>query len=52
MLVKVKKEKAILITDHFYNDILELSDTLYFLKNGYSKLITSKEDLKQEGYIV
>ncbi|WP_435314561.1 hypothetical protein [Cellulophaga fucicola] len=46
-----KKESVIIITDHYYNDILEISDTLFFLKNGYSKPINSKEDLKKEGYI-
>lgn len=46
-----KKQAAIIITDHFYRDILEVSDSVYFLKNGYSKIIKSKEDLEQEGYI-
>lgn len=46
-----KKESVILVTDHFYEDILEISDTLYFLKDGYSKLITSREELIQEGYL-
>ncbi|MCL5246954.1 ATP-binding cassette domain-containing protein [Cellulophaga sp. 20_2_10] len=46
-----KKESVIIITDHYYNDILEISDTLFFFKNGYSKPIDSKEDLKNEGYI-
>ena len=52
MLHQIKKEKIILITDHFYNDILELSDTIYFLKNGYSKLITTTEELEKEGYLI
>lgn len=46
-----KKEAAILITDHFYRDILDVSDSVYFLKNGYSKLIKSKKDLENEGYL-
>ena len=45
-----KKQAAIVITDHFYRDILDISDSVYFLKNGYSKLIKSKEDLEREGY--
>ena len=45
-----KKESVILVTDHFYEDILEISDTLYFLKDGYSKIITAREELIQEGY--
>lgn len=52
LLIQEKKEHAaILITDHFYNDILEISDAVYFLKNGYSKLIKTKTDLENEGYL-
>ncbi len=51
-LIELKKKKsAIVITDHFYRDILEVSDSVYFLKSGYSKLIRSKEDLEDEGYL-
>jgi len=51
-LIQVKKkESAIIITDHFYRDILEISDVVYFLKNGYSKIIKSNKDLEREGYI-
>ena len=46
-----KNESAILITDHFYRDILDVSDTIYLLKNGSSKMIQSKQDLENEGYI-
>lgn len=51
-LIRIKKkESVIVITDHFFRDILEISDSVYFLKNGYSKLIRSKEDLENEGYL-
>ena len=46
-----KKECAIIITDHFYREILDISDSVYLLKNGHSKLIQSKDDLENEGYI-
>ncbi len=46
-----KKESIIIITDHFYQDIMDISDPLYLLKDGYSKLITSREELIQEGYL-
>lgn len=46
-----KRDSVIIITDHFYRDILEVSDSIYFLKNGYSKLIRSKKDLEDEGYL-
>lgn len=51
-IIELKKEDSIIIlTDHFYREILDISDTVYFLKNGYSKEIKSKEDLEYEGYI-
>ena len=46
-----KNESAILITDHFYREILDVSDTIYLIKNGSSKLIQSQQDLENEGYI-
>ncbi len=46
-----KKDCLIIITDHFYRDILEVSDCLYYLKNGSAKKITSKQELEQEGYL-
>lgn len=46
-----KKESAIIITDHFYREILDVSDTIYFLKDGYSKRIRHKKDLEDEGYL-
>ena len=51
IIAEKKKKSAIIISDHFYRDILDISDTVYFIKNGYSKMITSKEDLENEGYI-
>tara|TARA_R110000868_G_scaffold174217_1_gene410779 strand:+ start:305 stop:961 length:657 start_codon:yes stop_codon:yes gene_type:complete len=46
-----KQESTIIITDHFYKDILEISDTVYFLKNGSSKLIKTLNDLESEEYL-
>lgn len=51
LIEEAKKEKAIIITDHFYKDILDISDCIYFLKNGNSKLIVSRDDLENEGYL-
>ncbi|MBO6829184.1 ATP-binding cassette domain-containing protein [Allomuricauda sp.] len=46
-----KIDKIILLTDHLYEEIVSLSDDLYFLKNGCSKLIYNMEDLESEGYL-
>ncbi|MHA7830142.1 MAG: ATP-binding cassette domain-containing protein [Flagellimonas sp.] len=51
IIQKRKAHKVILLTDHFYKEILELSDELYFLKNGCSKLIRNTKDLQDEGYL-
>ncbi|MEQ5789618.1 ATP-binding cassette domain-containing protein [Muricauda sp. NFXS6] len=51
IIQKRKAHKVILLTDHFYEEILELSDELYFLKNGCSKLICNTKDLQNEGYL-
>ncbi|MFD2101212.1 ATP-binding cassette domain-containing protein [Flagellimonas iocasae] len=52
MIAARKKNSTIIITDHFYKDILEVSDSLYFLSNGHSKLIQGVEDLENEGYLI
>jgi len=46
-----KRESIIIVTDHFYREIMDISDTVYLLKNGYSKYIQNNEELKNEGYI-
>ena len=51
LIQEKKKKAAIIITDHFYRDILEVSDSIYLLKNGHSKIIKSKIDLENEGYL-
>ena len=48
---KIKKEKIIIITDHLYEYILDISDKLYFLKDGWMKEIQSKDDLIFNQYI-
>lgn len=45
LILEKKNDSAIIITDHFYREILSISDSTYLLKNGYSKLIQSKKRL-------
>ena len=47
---QVKKRSIVILTDHFYKDILAVSDTVYLLKNGCSKIIGNDKELKVEGY--
>ncbi len=52
-LIAANKTRSIfIITDHFYRDILEISDSIYLLKDGYSKMVETRQDLKNEGYLL
>lgn len=46
-----KHNKAILLTDHLYKDLMEICDELYLLKDGCTKNIKGFEELKEAGYI-
>jgi len=46
-----KKNKIILITDHLYKEILDVSDDIYLLKDGWSRIIKSPDELIQHKYI-
>ncbi|MCF1421137.1 ATP-binding cassette domain-containing protein [Mangrovimonas futianensis] len=51
-LIKEEKEKKIIIlTDHQYREVLDISDTCYFLSQGGTKLISSEKDLQNQNYI-
>ncbi|OSY88540.1 ABC transporter ATP-binding protein [Tenacibaculum holothuriorum] len=51
ILSREKQNKMIIITDHFYKEIIEVSDSLYLLKDGWSKLIESPKELIHHNYI-
>lgn len=50
-LIIEKKNKAILLTDHLYRDILEITDDLYFIKDGCSRAVSTTGELQTLGYI-
>lgn len=50
-ILKEKNSKAILVTDHLYRDIMEISDDLYILKNGCCKPVQNGSDLAGSGYL-
>lgn len=45
-----KGNKGIIITDHMYNHILEISNRVYCLSNGKTHLINNKHELENLGY--
>lgn len=46
-----KKHKAIIITDHLYEHIIEAADSIYLLKNGTTKKIEHLAELEDYKYI-
>ena len=51
VILHEKQYKCIILTDHFYEEILEISDDLYLIKEGYTRRINSKEDLVTHNYL-
>ncbi len=45
------QHKGIIITDHQYNTILEISDRIVLLNNGYTNAIHNAEELINFGYL-
>ncbi len=45
------KTKGIIVTDHQYRNILEISNRTFLLNNGYTHLINNPADLIEHGYI-
>ena len=50
LLVEEKVNKGILITDHMYKNVTDISDTLYILSNGKTHLSKNPEDIETLGY--
>ncbi len=45
------KTKGVLVTDHKYQHVLDLANTLYLIYEGTSRIISGREDLVRYGYI-
>jgi ABC-type multidrug transport system ATPase subunit len=50
-LLEEKVNKGFLITDHMYNHLLEISDTVYLLKDGRTHPAKTLEELAELGYV-
>ena len=48
---KEKHNKGIIITDHLYNQVLDICDDTYLIVDGKTHLTKSKDDLVRLGYI-
>ncbi len=51
LIAEEKKHKAILISDHMYQHIIDASDTIYLLKNGTTKKIENLIELETYNYL-
>lgn len=51
LLADVKKEKGVIITDHYYRNVLDISDRKLILKDGHMIEIENENDLILNGYL-
>jgi len=51
LLQKLKKDKMIIITDHYYRNVLNITDQNLLINNGMSQKINKVEELIQGEYI-
>ncbi len=50
ILLEEKKNKGLLITDHMFKHVTDISDSLYLLKNGKTHLTKNMDDIETLGY--
>lgn len=50
LILREKEKKGIILIDHMYKHIVELSDDLYVIKNGKTHLTKNIYDLERLGY--
>lgn len=50
-LNNIKKTKGIILTDHYYNDAIEIADKIFLIKDGNKIKINERKDLVDHGYI-
>ena len=52
-LIKTHKAtKGIIISDHMYEQVMDITDDLFLLRDGYTFQIECREDLIHHGYIL
>ena len=51
LLSQLKQEKGIIITDHYYQDVLNIATKNMIIKNGLSQAISFEEELINLGYL-
>ncbi len=51
LLVSLKPKKGMIITDHYFADVLQITDKNMVITDGVSHEITDENDLIKSGYI-
>ena len=51
LLLKLKKTKGIILTDHYYNDVLEITDENFVIKDSVIIKVADKSDLVKYEYL-
>ncbi|MFI1743554.1 ATP-binding cassette domain-containing protein [Thalassobellus sediminis] len=51
LISEEKQHKAIIITDHMYKHIVDVSDAIYLIKEGCTKLIKDLKELEDYNYL-
>lgn len=51
LLAKLKETKGIILTDHYYNDVLEITNRNFIIKDGEKTNVKSKSDLVKYNYL-
>tara|TARA_R110001592_G_scaffold232_1_gene1308 strand:- start:79 stop:747 length:669 start_codon:yes stop_codon:yes gene_type:complete len=51
LLLKLKKTKGIILTDHYYNDVLEITDENFVIKDSEIIKVADKSDLVKYEYL-
>ena len=52
VIVHEKQNKGVILSDHMYRDVLEISDNVYVLSNGRTFEVSEEEGLVRRGYLV
>lgn len=51
LLLELKESKGIILTDHYYNDVLQITNRNFVIKDGNKIEIKNKEDLVEHEYL-
>ena len=51
MIKEQSKQKGIILSDHLYKEVLEVSDEIYLLSDSYLRQIKDLKELQRHGYL-